>query len=216
MVASLVAAILATVLLGWLATEVFAGETEQFDQWARASLHSFASPAMTRAMNGVSFLGMQFLYAAVPVSFVLFGVLRWKRAVAWLAISMAGALLLDVTLKWAFHRPRPLPWYGAAPHSYSFPSGHALVSFCFYGVLAGLVASRLRSRKLRLVCWIVATALVALIGMSRVYLGVHYASDVLAGYLTAAMWVAMVLAMDRWRMIRRRNRIEFKDEASED
>jgi len=215
MVGSLAAAILATTLLGWLSTEVFAGETAQFDEWARASLHSLASPAMTRAMNGVSFLGMQFLYGAVPAALILFGVLRWKRAVAWLAITMAGALLLDVTLKWAFHRPRPVPWFGAAPHSYSFPSGHALVSFCFYGVLAGLVASRLRSRNLRMVCWIVAMSLIALIGISRIYLGVHYASDVLAGYLTAAVWVAIVLAMDRWRMIRRRNRIEFEDQSED-
>ena len=211
MVGSLVAAILATVLLGWLASEVFAGDTAQFDQWARASLHRFASPALTRAMTGVSFLGFQFLYGAVPAVLIFFGLLRWKRAATWLAITIAGALLLNITLKWAFHRPRPEPWYGVAPHSYSFPSGHALMSFCFYGVLAGLVADRLRSRTLRLLCWSVATALIVLIGISRIYLGVHYASDVLAGYLTAAMWVAIVLAMDRWRMIRRRNRIEFED-----
>ncbi len=167
-------------------------------------------------MIGVSFLGFQFLYGAVPAALLLFALLRWKRAAKWLAITIAGALLLDITLKWAFHRPRPVPWYGVAPHSYSFPSGHALVSFCFYGVLAGLVTGRLRSRKLRLVCWMVAVALVALIGISRIYLGVHYASDVLAGYLTAAVWVAIMLATDRWRMIRRRNRIEFQDQTGED
>ena len=199
MLAGLAAAIVALLLLAWLANEVFAGDAARFDAAARAQLHTWASPPLTRAMTAISFLGFEFLYLAVPAALVTFLLLHWRRGAGWLAITMAGAILLDVTLKLAFHRTRPVPWFGTPPHSYSFPSGHALVSLCFYGVLAGLITARIRSVPLRVACWMAAALLVAAIGASRIYLGVHYASDVIAGYLTAAMWVGAVVAADRWR-----------------
>jgi undecaprenyl-diphosphatase len=120
-----------------------------------------------------------------------------------MAVSMAGALALDLALKYSFHRPRPQPFFGAAPHSYSFPSGHALCSFCFYAVLAGLIAARTRSLVLRVTAGVAAAVLVIAIGISRIYLGMHYPSDVIAGYLAAAVWVATLLVLDRWRVRRK-------------
>lgn len=203
MLASLAAAVLSLVLFAWLADEVFEGDAARFDASLRAWVHGFASPALTAAMRFASFLGSGVLVAGLVISLAAFLRLRWKRAALWMAVTMAGALLLDLTLKAAFQRPRPVPFFGAAPDSYSFPSGHSLFSFCFYGVLAGLVTARVRSLGLRVAIWSAAAALVAAIGLSRIYLGVHYPSDVIAGYLSAAMWVAAILAADRLR--RRRN-----------
>ena len=112
--------------------------------------------------------------------------------------------MLELTLKYAFHRPRPAPFFGAVPHTYSFPSGHSLMSFCIYGVLAGLLSHRIRSAAVRIMVWILAAALVAAIGVSRIYLGMHYPSDVIAGYLAAAVWVSASLAADR---VRKRKRL---------
>jgi undecaprenyl-diphosphatase len=100
-------------------------------------------------------------------------------------------------LKHAFHRPRPVAFFGAAPSSYSFPSGHALGSFCFYGMLAAILAAPARGRVAKFCVWTAAVLLVGMIGFSRIYLGVHYPSDVIAGYCAAAVWVGAVGVLDR-------------------
>jgi undecaprenyl-diphosphatase len=144
------------------------------------------------------------LTIAAILAIVAFLYLRWRRATLWLAVTILGALVLDLTLKYAFHRARPTPFFVALPRTYSFPSGHALFSFCFYGVLAGLLMGRIRSRLARVLIWMAAAILVAAIGFSRIYLGVHYPSDVIAGYLAASLWVSTLLTLDHMRMRRGR------------
>jgi undecaprenyl-diphosphatase len=192
----LLAAVLSLYLFAKLASEVREGDTISFDNAVRAWVHQFASPTITLAMKGISLLGYDVLLLELAIAIAVFLRLRWRRAAAWLAITMAGAVLLDMALKHAFHRHRPTPFFGDAPHSYSFPSGHALASFCFYGVLAGLVADRVKRLSVRIAVGSVAAVLVLAIGISRIYLGVHYPSDVIAGYLAAAMWVGTMLAID--------------------
>jgi undecaprenyl-diphosphatase len=205
-VASLLAAILSLFLFAWLADEMREGEVGAFDYAVRNWVHGFASPGLTAVMKGVSLLGYGVLIVELVVAIVIFLRLRWRRGALWLAISMAGALALDVALKFAFHRPRPQPFFGSAPHSFSFPSGHALCSFVFYAVLAGLIADRVKPLALRVAVGIVAALLIAAIGLSRIYLGVHYPSDVIAGYLAAAIWVSALLVLDHLRKVRRSTR----------
>ena len=200
--ASLGAAVLALFLFAWLGNEVLQGDTQHFDLAIRAWVHRFASPGMTSAMTAISLLGYNILIAELLIAFAAFAWLRWRRAAVWLAVAMAGALALDMTLKYAYHRTRPIAYFGAAPLSYSFPSGHALCSFCFYGVMAGLLSARIKSLAWRVAIWIAAAVLVIAIGLSRIYLGVHYPSDVLAGYLAAAVWVGTVIVLDHVRKVR--------------
>ena len=195
-VAGLLAAIISLVLFAKLASEMREGETLRFDSAVRGFVHRFASPGMTVAMKDISLLGYDVLIAELAVALVVFLRLRWRRAALWLAVTMAGGVALDVTLKQTFHRARPAPFFGDAPHSYSFPSGHAMASFCFYGVLAGLIVDRVERLSWRITIGVVAGILVLAIGISRIYLGVHYPSDVLAGYLAAAMWVSTMLVID--------------------
>ena len=107
---------------------------------------------------------------------------------------LAGAELLNVVLKLAFHRPRP---HVAFVHldTYSFPSGHAMMSTAAYGALAYIAWSRLRTRPARIGLVAGTTALVTLICFSRLYLGVHYLSDVLAGAAGGAFWLAVAVAL---------------------
>jgi undecaprenyl-diphosphatase len=200
--ASLVVSGLALFLFAWLGNEVLQGDTRTFDMAIRGWVHRFASPGMTSAMNAISLLGYDILIAELLIAFAAFAWLRWQRAAVWLAVAMAGALALDMTLKYAYHRTRPTAFFGVAPHSYSFPSGHALCSFCFYGVLAGLLSARTKSLAWRLFIWIFAAVLVIAIGLSRIYLGVHYPSDVIAGYLAATVWVGTVIVLDHVRKVR--------------
>jgi membrane-associated phospholipid phosphatase len=194
---SLTIAVLSLFLFGWISESVSHERTKTLDLAVRARIHDFASPRMTRSMIAISYLGGDGLVIGVFIALAVFLSLRWRRAALWLVISMLGALVLDLSLKYAFHRARPAPFFGPLPHSYSFPSGHALFSFCFYGVLAGLLADRVRSLKLNILVWTLAALLVAAIGVSRIYLGVHYPSDVIAGYLTATLWVSTMIVMDR-------------------
>ena len=143
--------------------------------------------------------GMESILAAAVILFI---VKKWYRGLGWLAVTMVGATVLDLALKYGFHRTRPVPFFGALPHTYSFPSGHALYSFCFYGVMAGLINARVRSHWLRIAVWSIAVAMVASIGLSRIYLGVHYPSDVVAGYLAGAIWVSTMITIDRLRKTR--------------
>jgi undecaprenyl-diphosphatase len=200
--ASLVVAVLALFLFAWLGSEVLQGDTQHFDLAIRTWVHRFASQGMTSAMTAISLLGYDVLIAELLIAFAFFAWLRWRRAAVWLAVAMAGALALDMTLKYAYHRTRPTAYFGTAPQSYSFPSGHALCSFCFYGVMAGLLSARTKSLAWRLAIWIFAALLVIAIGLSRIYLGVHYPSDVIAGYLTAAVWVGTVIVLDHVRKVR--------------
>lgn len=203
-VLSLGVAVLSLFLFAWIGDEMAEGSTTGFDLSVRAWVHQFASPALTRVMTAISLLGYDILILELVIALAVFLYLQWKHAAAWLAVSMAGALILDLTLKYAFRRPRPQAFFGVAPHTYSFPSGHALCSFCFYVVLAGLIAVRTRSMLLRIAAGVIAAVLVGAIGLSRIYLGMHYPSDVIAGYLAAAIWVSALLGLDRWRVNRRR------------
>jgi undecaprenyl-diphosphatase len=134
------------------------------------------------------------------ICIVLFFIwLKWRHAALLFTITMAGALVLNGTLKLLFHRARPEPFFGiVAPTSYSFPSGHALYSLCFYGTLAAITGARLRSLAVRLAIRVAAISLILLIGTSRIYLGVHYPSDVLAGYMTGFIWVMAVAFGYHW------------------
>jgi undecaprenyl-diphosphatase len=185
--AGLLLAVVILVFFGWLARAVLAGSTREFDAAVRAAVHAHASVPLTRAMRGITLLGDGVVLAPAGIALVCVWLRRRRRTAALFAVTMTGAILLDLTLKQAFHRPRPEPFFDTAvPLSWSFPSGHALISFCFWFGLAALAGRR------RPAAWLAAAAIVLPIGFSRIYLGVHYPSDVIAGYSAAAVWVLTV------------------------
>jgi undecaprenyl-diphosphatase len=196
---SLVAAIGSLVLFAWIAGSLSHAWVRNFDFTIRNKVHEYATPTLTKWMIWISFVGGDGLTAAAILSVILFFAFRWKRAAVWMLVNLAGTLILDLTLKYSFARLRPTPFFVPLPRTPSFPSGHALFSFCFYGVLAGLIADRIESRRWQVLIWTIAALLVGAIGLSRIYLGVHYPSDVVAGYLTGTLWVSTMVALDRMR-----------------
>lgn len=186
----------ALVLFTWLANEVWEGEELHFDGIVRNTIHSWAFPLLTDVMRGITQLG------SPPFLITVGALLVWilvragrKHAAVLLAIAMIGAEILDQLLKLAFHRQRPEAFFGyAEPLGYSFPSGHAVTSCCFYGMTAAILTARMESPLAKALVWIGAGLAAGMIGFSRIYLGVHYPSDVIAGYAAAIVWVAALRA----------------------
>jgi undecaprenyl-diphosphatase len=195
---ALLIAATALFIFGWLAEEMLEGDTLRFDAFVRTAIHQSSTPSFTKLMQVFSFLGS--VAAVTTLSLVAVCVslyFRHKRTAALLVVTMLGVAVLDVALKHAFHRPRPAPFFGATPNSYSFPSGHAFGSLCFYGMLAAILAPLARGRVAKFSIWMAAVVLIGMIGISRIYLGVHYPSDVFAGYCAAIVWVGAVGFLDR-------------------
>lgn len=194
LLAGLVAAIGTLVFFGWLADGVLDGETRYFDEVTRTAVHQLASPAMTTAMRGISFLGSTlFLTLATIAVVVSFAVKKWGREAKLFGITMGGAGLLNISLKLAFKRERPVPFFDLLPpETYSFPSGHSLTSCVFFGALAAILSARIKRKRPRMLLWIVATTMFLLIGLSRIYLGVHHTTDVIAGFAAALIWILVV------------------------
>lgn len=147
------------------------------------------------AFRVITFFGSPAVVAAIG-ALVCIVLCRRRRFVgaALLPLVIAGTELLNLVLKLSFHRARPEVAF-VELDTYSFPSGHAMISTAVYGALAYLAWSPLRTRRRRLTLIAGIVVLVALIDFSRIYLGVHYLSDVLAGTAGGAFWLAVSIAL---------------------
>ena len=152
-------------------------------------------PILDRLMMGLSALGDGIV--RTPATVLIAAYLLWRRRSSWavgLAAAMIGAAVLTPLLKTMFHIARPTPIYVGAD-AFSFPSGHATSTSALYLVLAW-IASRSAAPKMRLVPWSLAAIMILLTGASRIYLGAHWPSDVLAGFAlgTALAVVGVMIA----------------------
>lgn len=163
------------------------------DAW----VHARVAPLGLVVANWISWIGSPTVMAVVGIIGAIVLWLRGKRilCVAWIA-AFAGGGVLDRVLKAAVHRTRPT--FGAmhgVPAADSFPSGHSMASFIGFAMLAYvLLLHRPATPRRRVATIAAATTMVALVGLSRVYLGRHYPSDVLAGWMAAAAWTAICLS----------------------
>ena len=168
-------------------------------QW----LHAHASPAMTEALMAVTQMhapaGIAVLAAGMAIYMALKRDHYWLLAVL---LAMPAGMILNVLLKGLFERSRPVFEQPLVMIStYSFPSGHAAYSTMLYGLLAAYVAHRVDRWQWRLVSVLVCGAVVALVAFSRLYLGAHYLTDVLAGMFEGLAWLALV-----WMVVTRLRR----------
>lgn len=186
-------------LLGWLVTGPGRAYAAAFDSSIRSSIRQMHSPLWTSLFLTVTKLGST-LYLAIigSVAGIAFLYLRWFRPLWLLIVTMAWQSILHNGAKLLIARPRPSAMLSyPAVEGYSFPSGHALSALCLYASLAWLITNRLENSAIKAGIWIAMLVLVFLIGLSRVYIGIHHSTDVLAGWLAAAIWTAAVISTDR-------------------
>jgi undecaprenyl-diphosphatase len=188
---------LAAAVTGTVVEDVTNGDgVAVLDRPVAAFVAARRTGALTMVMREVSAVGGPVVLAVVTAAAgVLLAILRrrWGPAVA-AAVTVAGCAALTVVFKQALGRPRPpLARAVAAADGYAFPSAHAAVAAAAFGVLAYLCAAGLRSWAGRVATWAAAAALAALVGISRVYLGVHWTTDVIGGWAFGACWAAVVI-----------------------
>lgn len=192
------------VVLGSIAEGVRTQEVFALDTWATPFLHGIASPGLDLVMNGLTDVGS---ILVIPPLFVIVVVwlIRTHRIslAALLGVASVGSLVLQATMKLFFARPRPqLPWAKVLP-DFSFPSGHTMNAVIFYGTLA-LILWSVYGRRVGVAAVVIAALLALGVGISRIYLGYHYLTDVVGGILAGIAWLLVVGAAFRARPTWRR------------
>lgn len=184
-----------TALFAQIADEMLEGETQALDETILRAINSRASPQLDQIALEITALGDGLVLIAIMlVASAVLWTVRQHFAVLQLWVAVLGGTALTPLLKLAFHRPRPLvfEWRGGyTATSLSFPSGHAMGSMLAYATLAYIITRLQATPTLRRVTFVLAGVLIILIGWSRMYLGVHYPSDVFAGYAIGLAWATL-------------------------
>lgn len=190
-----------------IADEVLEGDTLRFDRWLLLALRAPGDATdplgpewveeLFRDFTALGGVGVLSLLTLASVGYLW---LQGLHRIAWFVLgAIGGGLLLTLALKSGFDRPRPdLVSYGSMVYTSSFPSGHSMLSAAVYltgGALLAVVHGERRIRIYLISCAVLATLLV---GASRVYLGVHWPSDVLAGWAAGAAWAACCWLVAQW------------------
>jgi undecaprenyl-diphosphatase len=199
LVVGVVGLVASLIVLGFIAEGIRDQEAFALDTWATPFLHNIQSPAFNDLMNGLTTMGATLI--VLPVLLVVGGgllVVRRYGAFVFLAVSLGGSMLIDSIMKLIFERPRPKLDYAAVLPDYSFPSGHAMNGVAFYVAIA-LIFWSVFGRRVGVIALIAAAFLAFGIGVSRIYLGYHYLTDVFGGWLAGITWLLIVGAVFRIR-----------------
>lgn len=196
-VAGITVALGAAALFALIAGRVMHGGPLALDAQASAWLIAHGTPPFSRFMWQMTQLHGSLVVGIYAL--IVAGILAWKRRWHWVgavALIVHGGLVMNIVMKQLLQRARPpahdpqLVWT-----IYSFPSGHTAAATLFYGLLAVLAMSRMRGWLARTACVLAAAIMVTLVGTSRVYLGVHYPSDVIGAAAWSLAWIAFWLTV---------------------
>ena len=188
--------LLGSLLFGEIASDVTANEAiVRFDLAVTAALHANTNPTLIQMMLVASLAGSQVIIVAAVALGLFFIWHRNGRDLILLTVTVGGEELINLIFKSVFNRPRPIFSDPVAlANGFSFPSGHAMASMVFYGLIAYFLMRRSKSILERFLIVLIGLLIVAIIGFSRIYLGLHYPSDVLGGYSAGLAWLAFTIS----------------------
>jgi undecaprenyl-diphosphatase len=176
-----------------LVDELLEKEIHYFDQTVIQWIHSFR-PYLTSIMKFFTFFGS--IDALCLFLLISSSLMIWKRKhweAIFLIIGIGGGGIFNLLLKWLFQRQRPTFHRLIEETGFSFPSGHSMGSFIFYGMLCMVLIVFIESIPAKASIILITVFLIFMIGLSRIYLGVHFPSDVLAGYAAGGAWLTICL-----------------------
>ncbi len=205
-IAGLVGALVSLFLFAKLTEDVFTNEITQADNNFELWVHSFANPFLDAVFYFFTTIGS--ITGILILTVLTFGLLVWTKHLhsAWLLVlSVGGGLVINQVLKYSFQRERPQLWLTSdnRPSTFSFTSGHSTLSLCYFGFLIWLGFKFIQRPLLQALIALLMIFFIGMVGLSRIYFGVHYPSDVLGGYLSGSFWLIALISStaiyDRWR-----------------
>lgn len=166
-----------------------------FDRVIMSFIQGLETPSLTAIMKFFTLMGSFKMIALIAIIVIIFLyiVLKHRSELILFTIVIIGARILNRFLKEFFQRTRPDFHRLIEIGGYSFPSGHAMNAMAAYGILTFLLWRHISSRRGRTFLIVLSSLFILMIGISRIYLGVHYPSDIIAGYLASGFWVGMAI-----------------------
>ncbi|WP_308636323.1 phosphatase PAP2 family protein [Paenibacillus silvisoli] len=171
----------------------------QFDESIISAIQGQENDTLTAIAKFFSKIGSSsiFIPAVLVIAVILFVVLKHRKELVLLLGGLLGSTLLNSLIKSIYKRARPDIHRIVEQTGFSYPSGHSMASFTFYFLITYLLWRHVPRRRWRIALLIFSAAMIVCIGLSRIYLGVHYPSDILAGYWVSALWVALCIRLFR-------------------
>lgn len=166
-----------------------------FDLHVSAFVQSFETPALTKVAKFFTTIGSVKFSIIITVSLMLFlyFILRHRMELVFLCGVVGGSAVLNMILKMVFHRERPTIHRLIEETGFSFPSGHSMGAIALYGALAFLLWRHIHTRSARLLLIVLSCFMIVLICTSRIYLGVHYPSDIIAALAVGGLWLGFMI-----------------------
>jgi undecaprenyl-diphosphatase len=179
------------VLFLFIAEDVFTKEIMDMDALGYGFISSFISDGATLVMKFITYFGSA--YVLIPLTVLLFVLTKNKKLNILIGSNLLLVTFLNQFLKIVFQRPRPEEYRLISESGYSFPSGHSMVSMAFYGLLIYIVYRYVKNVYVKYGLMVILFMLILFIGISRIYLGVHYTSDVMGGFLLSISYLIVFI-----------------------
>lgn len=188
--------VLSLAIFVWLSKEILEKDTTLLDHGISVLVYGLRTPFLTQVMLWVTAFGSQIMLILAALVAVIFALKKHPKEALLFCVAIGMGVVLNTAFKMMAQRPRPTLSPLVIEHSYSFPSGHAMNSFIFYALLSYFSYHFFRNKTVSIIVTVLCGLLILLIGFSRIYLGVHYFTDVLAGYIAGFWWFISILLVE--------------------
>ena len=160
------------------------------DEWMNSTIISIRSKKLTNIMSIITNIGSA--YSLIVITILLFCIIKNKKYPIIITINLIASFIIGQILKFIIRRPRPIDTL-IKGIGYSYPSGHSLVSMAYFGLIIYLIGIKINNKNIKNILIIFNTILIILISFSRIYLGVHYLTDIVGGMLLAAIYLIVFI-----------------------
>ncbi|MCU7667612.1 phosphatase PAP2 family protein [Bacillus thuringiensis] len=211
-----IVSLISLICFGIMAVLVTKQKTVAFDNKVIAFIQGLESPVLTTIMKVFTTIGSTKTVTVICliVMFVLYKVLKQRSECLLFIAAILGSNVLFISLKMIFQRERPSLYRLIEETGYSFPSGHSTIAFTLYGTILFLLWRYIQVRWKRVVLMVLTAMMILVTGISRIYLGVHYPSDILAGFLIAGFWITLIIGIHQKNTSEKNILLEIKKKVS--
>jgi undecaprenyl-diphosphatase len=167
-----------------------------FDVKIMEYVHNNTTPGILKFMRFISFIGSANFLLPVTAMIISYTLIKKKYYISkLLLLSTLGSYILNFILKQIFHRTRPIEYFLVKQGGLSFPSGHSMVTMSLYSTIAFLLAKKVKDKGKRRLIYTISFVMICLMGISRIYLGVHWPTDIIGGFLIGYVFYCLSITL---------------------